>query len=554
MEPGAGTKGRGQQPAGRAGGGGLVKSEPLAEVGTAFRAYKPFGVGLLLAASSLALRLPLRVPWLGSWDEVDFALGLRRYSLSEYQPHFPGYPVYLGLARLLWPWLGEEGSALTAVNALLGGMTALPLFLLADRLYGRRVALLSSLLLIFNPLHWLLSERALSDVTGSFFILTALCLFSYAPRPYAGPAAGVALALALGTRPSYFPFLLTGAILEGQILRERSSGRGKWIEAILTVFSFLVVCSLWLLWQRVQLGGEPLLAEGLRFTAGHFQSWGGTAWIEPYPLGRMHALLSALFLHGLGFYGPGASPWRLLPSCGIALGLLCWAWGKDHSSRADRFLLAGIIPYFLWICLAQNLSRPRHVLILVLLMLPGVARGLISLLDRVSSLHGRFLSRALLALFLGSSLSLSLDLVRRQQTTPPLALQVLDFLHDSYPGGDSLLYGGEEQRLFEYYRPRLPSKRIRGMSELWSDPLLALMSPQQIFLTMAGEAGGQRMGNGKWEMGNGKLKKDGKSQNSAIQAPPFRVVPIRTFSRDPLLDPSDCCLTLYQLEIGSGKF
>ncbi len=87
-------------------------------------------VVLALVVLCLVLRLPLRVPRLDSWDEVDFALGMERYSLSEYQPHFPGYPVFLWIARSLLPWTGEEIAALNLVSAVLGGLTPLPFFLL----------------------------------------------------------------------------------------------------------------------------------------------------------------------------------------------------------------------------------------------------------------------------------------------------------------------------------------------------------------------------------------------------------------------------------------
>lgn len=48
------------------------------------------GVGLRLAAAPAAP---------GTFDEVGFTLALTRYDLLAFEPHFPGYPLAVLLAR-----------------------------------------------------------------------------------------------------------------------------------------------------------------------------------------------------------------------------------------------------------------------------------------------------------------------------------------------------------------------------------------------------------------------------------------------------------------------
>lgn len=549
----------------------------MGSVNTLLRSYVPtlrrsdaltFLTFLTLSALSLVLRLPLRVPWLESWDEVDFALGLARYSLSEYRPHFPGYPVYLWMSHSLLPWTGSE-TALNLVSAFLGGLTPLPFFLLVRDLYSRKTAWLASLLLILNPLHWLLSERALSDVPGSFFVIAFLCLSSRvlkaerrASRRILTAGAFAALALALGARPSYFPFLITAVGYQIWVLKGLAARKEKWEQVALATTVFLTVCSLWLLWQAIQLRGESLWSEGTAFVGGHFSRWGGTALAEPNLLRRAGNLFKSLCVHGLGFYGAGASLWRIFPSFLLALALLFY--GRDWIKKkprtlnfSERFLLRAAIPYFLWVFLAQNLARPRHLLVLVLLALPPLAHGIFLFMDfclakedrrlPTSSSPWKSIEKGPYKLFFGPSqrnllllkalvllllllptfvASLHLTFKQKKERSP--ALQALAFFRSRYPAGGFTLYAGEESRVFEYYAPQIIVRRVRNMDEVMEDPLLSQPLPNGVLITSGALKG--------W-LGQPALAKI---------LPSLTLV--RSFRRDPFVDPYDSVLVLYRLE------
>lgn len=524
---------------------------------------------LTLSALALVLRLPLRVPWLESWDEVDFALGLERYSLSEYRPHFPGYPVYLWMSHSLLPWTGSETTALNLVSAFLGGLTPLPFFLLVRDLYNRKTALLASLLLILNPLHWLLSERALSDVPGSFFVIAFLCLSfrvlkaeRRASRRLLTAGAFATLALALGVRPSYFPFLITAVCYQIGVMKVLASRKEKWEQVALATTVFLSVCSLWLLWQAIQLRGESLWSEGTAFVVGHFSRWGGTALAEPHLLRRAGNLFGSLCVHGLGFYGAGASPGRIFPSFLLVLALLFYGrdWIKKKKPRtlnfSERFLLRAAIPYSLWVFLAQNLARPRHLLVLVLLALPPLAHGIFLFIDfcltkgwgvptslssRKSTvkkpyqrIFGAFqrnlrLPEALvLLLLLLPTFVASLHLTFKQKKERSPALQALAFFRSRYTAGGFTLYAGEESRVFDYYAPQLIVRRVRNIDEVMEDPLLSQPLPNGVLITSGALKG--------W-LGQPALAKI---------LPSLTLV--RSFRRDPFVDPYDSVLVLYRLE------
>jgi hypothetical protein len=54
-----------------------------------------------VAALLFATRWPLLSPWLTSFDAANFAFALDEFNPAEHKPQPPGYPLYVGLGRLL---------------------------------------------------------------------------------------------------------------------------------------------------------------------------------------------------------------------------------------------------------------------------------------------------------------------------------------------------------------------------------------------------------------------------------------------------------------------
>lgn len=55
-----------------------------------------------LVGIAFVLRYLFMTDHLGTWDSVDFALGLKRYDISAYQPHPPGYPIYMLFTKVFF--------------------------------------------------------------------------------------------------------------------------------------------------------------------------------------------------------------------------------------------------------------------------------------------------------------------------------------------------------------------------------------------------------------------------------------------------------------------
>src|SRR4051812_18666541 len=89
------------------------------------------------------------------WDEALFSLGMRSYDVTMHHPHPPGFPVYIGLAKLVRLIAPSDFRALQAIN-LVAGVLAFPaIYLLARELKLRfETSIIAGALFAFFPNVW----------------------------------------------------------------------------------------------------------------------------------------------------------------------------------------------------------------------------------------------------------------------------------------------------------------------------------------------------------------------------------------------------------------
>lgn len=174
---------------------------------------------LAWAAGVLAVlvRLPYAAHRLWDHDSVQFALGVERYDLAAHQPHPPGYPLYVGLLKLLA--LGGLGptAAMVAVTLVASALGAACVPLLVRALLGRDAPeavargpmLFAAALYVFDPLLWFYGELPLLyAVEGGLTVVLAWCVARMTDGgTWPLVRATLVLAVAGGLRPSSLALL-----------------------------------------------------------------------------------------------------------------------------------------------------------------------------------------------------------------------------------------------------------------------------------------------------------------------------------------------------------
>ncbi|MDX7689591.1 hypothetical protein SJR62_18040 [Aeromonas caviae] len=278
---------------------------------------------------------------LDSDDALNFAHGVVRFSVLEFSPHFPGYPAFIWLTRLINLVVDDPARAVQWAS-LLGSSLLAPLAaFLAVRLWQRPSLLVPVWLLVLAlPLTPTLALSGLSD--GPALAAWLAALLALQQRKIA--LAGLLLGLMLALRPSYFVLALMPLWLG-------MAQQGTRVRFVLPIALVGLACLLFV-WQA---DGWAYFSEGRRFTDGHFTLWGNTA-----------ATHGDRLLSWANTFNDQLTPlWPLL--MGVLLILPLWQRSKDHNATPSVLWTIYWLALLLWTLFGQNPDNPRHLAPITLL-------------------------------------------------------------------------------------------------------------------------------------------------------------------------------------------
>jgi len=114
--------------------------------------------------------------YLDEWDSINFALGVKDFNIMAHQPHPPGYPSYIFIARCFDLFLNNVTATLNLMSVIFGSLLIIFIFLLARELFGYKVGLVSAAIAAFIPAMFVFSEVAMSDIVFACFFTACIYL------------------------------------------------------------------------------------------------------------------------------------------------------------------------------------------------------------------------------------------------------------------------------------------------------------------------------------------------------------------------------------------
>jgi hypothetical protein len=312
--------------------------------------------GAVLGALFIALHLPFLPPSLEDLDSINFALGVRHYDISQHQPHPPGYPLFVGGAKVLSAVGFSEVHALSLLGVFAGGLAVLALMKLFAALDGTRQegpwTSLAVVVVAVSPLFWFTAARPLSDMTGLAASLAIQALLITASTAGAVTTAAFLAAFAAGIRSQVVWLTLPLVVLAVVRLPRQE----RWRSGLRAAAAYAVGGLAWAL-PLVIVSGGPSAYLSVFYNQGA-EDLSGVAMLATAPTVRQ-ALL-AFEYHLLGPWGEWPIAAAVLTLAAVGLAALI--------ARAHEALLLLIVafgPYVAFDLLFQETITTRYALPLV---------------------------------------------------------------------------------------------------------------------------------------------------------------------------------------------
>lgn len=366
-------------------------------------------IALFLCITS---RLLSAIYYIEDPDSLRFALSTVDYDVTRLQPHFPAYPVFCGLLKLVTLLTGRYAVAFALVGGLSTWVLILCLLGLAQERLTNPKGLLLAGLVFLNPMFWLMGNRYMPDLAGLACLMAAFYYLTQSRKPGWG---GFLTGLLAGIRLSYMPFMVLpwGCACwdiknRWRIIRWTLLGTGVWLFPLIWI-----------------TGWTELVQAAKTQSTGHFLDFGRTMFTEPDISTRIVKLVEAIVADGLGLLWRGrhistaVAAVTLTVAVGPVLGRVL---RREAVDPVFRIHLVSWTVYLLWIFFGQNvIYKSRHVMPLLPLILLIIVQA-IFVYARANRIR-----RGALGLFLVAHTYVTTHLVV-QHTRPSAIAQAKDYL------------------------------------------------------------------------------------------------------------------------------
>lgn len=412
---------------------------------------KSFLLLYILVFLIFLIRINFTADYLEDWDSVQFALALHNYSITDHQPHPPGYPLYILFGKLLNIFFDNDTKSLTFMSSFLGSLSIIPLFFLAKKIFNQSVAILTIIFFIFTPLVWILSATALTDIPGFFFLVSISYLIYITKDNYKYFVIVSFIAgLILGIRTNSILIIVSLLILV--LLHNRNLKL-----TILSAFAFLCGVAIWLVPLIIFTGPNQLISSYSSIS-------NYVIWHDVFLGNKLDIKNIAKIKLNQFWYLLKIGYTQLFSIIGLIsiIYLFCQKrfWRSFKYQFLGIWIIAHLIPQFT----IYNLEMPRHTLPL----LPPVLILISSLCIQFNKKYN--ISMLLIFIFVIVLFLQSWSQISRFKSQIPPTIQPIKFVKKNINFQQSIIISSLTYRHFQYYAPEYTLYQSSQISQIIISP------------------------------------------------------------------------------------
>jgi hypothetical protein len=305
-----------------------------------------------LALLVVATRVPFMTSTLYAFDSANYALAVRDfYNVAFHQPHPPGYPLYVFIARAINFAIGDANRALILEGIGWSMLAVVSTGLLGRAIFGRGLGLLAAGLLVTTVGFWGYGEVAYPYVAlaGEAATLAWLAHSVLQGRRQRVIWLGLAWAIALGVR-------WDGAVFCTPLWLWALWAASRWGMRLASVALAAAITMAWAVPMVVLTGGWDAYRQAL---ASYLQVWSAQS---AYVVGDFSSGGETQATYNLNFLVN-----YLRQMLGVGLVLVLYVVGRRFgpsrlaSDQRSRFVLVWILPPLL-VYVFAHLGEPGYVL------------------------------------------------------------------------------------------------------------------------------------------------------------------------------------------------
>jgi hypothetical protein len=379
-------------------------------------------------------------------DSIHFIRGMKDFDVSKHQPHPPGFPVYIFFGKIFYFLFKNELLALTILSSFAGFLSLLVFYFLIFEMFDKKIALMSTMVLGVTPLFWLNSLKAMSDMTGLFFILLSMYFIYYfikykeIKHLYVGSFIS---AIAVGVRfHALFVVvpLLVYAYFKIDRREQKKSFRKKFFYSVLIFFIGILF---WLLPMLYYSGFENYLNKASSLFLSRYDRVPSEGNFLKFISWRVQNIFGLFLIsYGISSFNPGIIHLILLVMYLFFIFSSYWI----ISDKRNMFFIIPLLFYSLMLFLVLFSNNPRYLLIFI---------PFISLLLIFGVLWFEKHSLIIFILLFFSISLVSFPLVMSIHNLPSPMIESIDYLATNYNLANISVYAeGTLSEYLHYYNIR----------------------------------------------------------------------------------------------------